>query len=474
MNRAGVAGVPLVLGLFCSLIVTDAALAPPAPAKGAQGAKDPGLAADLVIFRKLVPKLDETVTPAPKVLKGGVAQSNQLQPPPAPPTNVFGFALKAGNNTTKVTYVAGGSSAWLGGLKAGDNIEAAKTYHNGQKAALIVERGGKKYTCLLVLAAPTLDTSWKAQPKLSASAEKSPAQTLADYAIAMVVDNSASMGTKDCAGGISRWQWCHDHISELYGEEHGVLQRNISIVTFDSNFQSRQNCSPGELKSVFEARNPAGETNMAPALAEAFLLVRKPLSYNKPAIVTVISDGRPSDVDNVKQVLIKEINSLAKPDLLSVVFIEVGTPEKYLQELDNDLVKQGAAADCVKVIPFAAASARGLSETLSATLPKPVLKATVTTASAASGTAASTAASTSPGENRAKAAYSSHVYTPSSAPAAATHAPLKATPLVVKAQPPVKAHPTGTSADGAVPAAAPVEVDEKAAVTRNSANKTYK
>ncbi len=125
-----------------------------------------------------------------------------------------------------------------------------------------------------------------------------------------------------------------------------MLQKNISIVTFDSNFHSRQNCSPSELQSVFATADPVGETNMGPALEEAFLLVRRQLDMGKPAIVSVISDGRPSDADRVKQAIIRETHSLAKPQLLSIVFIEVGTPEKYLQELDNDLVKQGRRRHC--------------------------------------------------------------------------------------------------------------------------------
>jgi uncharacterized protein YegL len=306
---------------------------------------------------------------------------------------------------------------------------------------------------------------------LSAKAEKSDTQTLTDYAIAMVVDNSASMGTKDCPGGISRWQWCKEHISVLHSEDRGALQRNISIVTFDSNFHSRQNCSPSELQSVFERGNPSGESNMAPALDEAFLLVRRQLDMGKPAIVSVISDGRPSDVDSVKKAIIRETHALAKPTLLSIVFIEVGTPEHYLQELDNDLVKQGAAADIVKVIPFGVASSQGLSKTLASTIPKPVEK---------SGPLA--AGATVNAQNRAKDAVAGHIYIytppPPHTPAApvsrpASQAVVTPRPAVVPA-PAIKAHASGTPVNGAGAASTAQEVDEKAAALRGSANRTYK
>jgi len=423
-----------------------------------------GLAKDKIIFRSMEATLDPL--PPPKVLHGSVVESTAPGPPA---TNVFGYAERGSLYPTTITYVAPDSVAWLRGLQPGDHVVAAHV--TPEKAVLIVQRGQKKYSCVLrtgALSALTGLADNSDGKKLSAKAEHSDTRTLATYAITMVVDNSASMGTKDCPGGISRWQWCKDHISDLYVEDKGVLQKNISIVTFDSNFHSRQNCSPGELQSVFAGGNPGGETIMAPALEEAFLLVRSQLSSGRPAIVAVISDGRPSDADNVKKTIIKETNVLSRPKLLTIVFIEVGTPEHYLQELDNDLVKQGAAADIVKVIPFSAASSQGLSKTLASTVPKPPpenspktsLSATVST----------------DGPNKAKEAVASHIfiYTPPGPDKKPAPQPTpRPQPPVVPA-PPIKAHPTGVSAEAAAAVAKPLEVDEKAATLKNSANKTYK
>jgi uncharacterized protein YegL len=422
-------------------------------------------AKEKIVFQSLVPKLDPL--PPPKVLHGAVAESNMMT---APATNAFGYAEQKSGYPTTVSYVSPNSVAWHGGLQAGDKITNGRV--DADRAYLIIDRGGKKYGCVLRLGAlsgkPDSGTGGDGK-KLASGAAKSDTQTLTNYSIAMVVDNSASMGTKDCPGDISRWQWCKDHIGELYAEGGGVLQKNISIVTFDSNFHSRQNCSPSELQSVFAAGDPTGESNMGPALQEAFLLVRRQLDMRKPAIVSVISDGRPSDVERVKQAIIRETNILPDPKLLSIIFIEVGSPDHYLQELDNDLVKQGASADIVKVIPFASASSQGLSKTLALTLPKPV-----ESSAKLNGTAAAS------GPNRASQAVAGHVATysfdnRSPSPAATPPAPVKPRPPVVPA-PPVKAHPTGISADGVAQAQSikPVEVDEKAAALRGSANRTYK
>jgi uncharacterized protein YegL len=424
------------------------------------------LAKDKFVFQSLVPKLDPL--PPPKVLRGSVAESTLVTPPPI---NAFGFAEQGKTYPTTVTYVAPNSVAWLGGLQAGDHIVNGRV--KPEKAIFIVQRKGKKYGCVLNANATSVESARQANgagKALSARTEKSDAQTLSSYGIAMVVDNSASMGTKDCPGGISRWQWCKDHISELYIEDKGVLQQNISIVTFDSNFHSRQNCSPSELQSVFAGGDPTGETNMGPALDEAFLLVRRQLDMGKPAIVSVISDGRPSDVERVKAAIIRETKSLPKPQLLSIVFIEVGTPEHYLQELDKDLVKQGAAADIVKVIPFASASSQGLSKTLAATIPKAVDK-----------TSPLSGAVTANTTNKAKEAVTSHIYTYAPpAPGAAGAQKRPAAPVVSASRPApvpapaVKAHPSGTMPEGTAPVAKAQEVDEKAAALRGGANRTYK
>ena len=404
--------------------------------------------------------------PAPKVLRGSVVEST-LAPPPL--TNAFGYAERGSLYPTTITYVAPNSVAWLGGLQPGDHVITGRV--RPDKAVLIVQRGKKRYSCVLdanALSTLTAHGDNSEGKKLQAKAEHSDTQTLTTYAIAMVVDNSASMGTRDCPGAISRWQWCKDHISDLYVEDKGVLQKNISIVTFDSNFHSRQNCSPGELQSVFAGGNPAGETIMAPALEEAFLLVRNQLNSGKPAIIAVISDGRPSDADNVKKTIIRETNALSRPKLLSIVFIEVGTPEHYLQELDSDLVKQGAAADIVKVIPFGAASSQGLSKTLASTVPKSAQQDPVKASLSASVGAS--------GPNKAKEAVASHIFIytpPDPAKKPAPQAAPRPRPVIVPA-PAIKAHPSGISAEGAAAAARPLEVDEKDSTLHNSANKTYK
>jgi uncharacterized protein YegL len=415
------------------------------------------LAKEKVVLQMQTPTLDRL--PPPKVLKGSVGQSVTADEP-AHPTNVLGFSQSGSDYPKTITYVKPGSSAWKAGLQQGDKI--LEEHATSKLAGLIVQRVKKQYFCMIDLSAATAGNN--AQGKPQDKPVNSDAKRLSSRAIVMMVDDSASMGTLDCPGKKSRWQWCREHIQDMYTDNNGLLQKNISIITFDSNYRSYRNCLPSKLADVFNSVTPAGETNMAPALDEAFSLVRAQLERREPALISLISDGRPTDVEAVKKSIVAEVNKLAHPELLSIVFLEVGTPEHYLHELDEDLVKQGASKDIVSVVPFGSVSSQSLTVTLASAVARAdeSLKQNAALAGKVS-------------ENVAKKAVDSHVMTPPSVIEHKLTPPVHATPVV--AQPPIKAHPTGTSPDGKLQSVKvevkPVEVDEKESVLKHAANKTY-
>lgn len=425
-----------------------------------------------------IPSLD--ALPKPKRLQGHIGESMILRPK----VNALGYATDAPNPPETVTYVQPDSLAWKAGLANGDKIlsrAARKPF-----AALIVMRSGKKYLCMIDLRAAAPAQA----PSPATAAKKTPAQILHERSLVMVIDKSASMDTKDCPGGTSRWQWCKQHLEDIYRAENGLLQKEISIITFDSQPRTYANCSPAKLPSVFESTSPDGETNMAPALEEAFHIVRRSLEGGKPALLAIISDGRPTDAEALKKAIINRVNSLKQPKLLSIVFIEVGAPEKYLKELDTELVKQGAAQDVVSVVPLETAHKDGWTNTLSRAVPQE-----------------DTINSTGTGVNKAKEALSAHIYTYdgksqektagkdqiSQTQTVKKQEPIKAHPTGTPAGTPlgtgsgagpnqtppsvVKAHPTGTPPGGnaSTPAVAPpIEVNEKETILKRNANKVYK
>lgn len=409
-----------------------------------------GLAKEKVDLKMLFPQLDRTVVvkkPA-KLLKGTVGQSVRI------PTNIYGFAYDPGKGeeAATITAVDSLSPAWKSGLQVGDKIVGGRKYPS--TVALNIERNHQRYLCVIdVQSPPKSGTPNPASGPSFAKQQHGDAESakmLASYAITLLVDSSASMNTKDCPGGISRWQWCRNQAHNLYTEGQGALQSNISITEFNSGFRSHQNCTFDQFSGIFQTVAPAGETFMAPALTDAFGALRGHLYAGRPAVVTVISDGRPSDVDRLKQTIIEEVNSLRDPSLLTVAFIEVGTPERYLRELDNDLINQGAKADIVTVVPFSTINAQGLTKTLASTIsdrnPKKQAEQHLTAAAntdAQDRMRRTAANQTSWGQFRQQ-------------PQPVQHAP------IIRPAPPIKAHPAGTPAGGSpVAIQKPIEVEER-------------
>jgi uncharacterized protein YegL len=302
-------------------------------------------------YQKLLPKLD--TLPAPKEpakkLKGGIRHSEIL--PAKDVGNPWGYLPFGAATPYAVSTVVPASPAFFSGLRTGDRILYAEL--SASKDQLVVERAGKKYSCIMTLSGQVE----KSQP--SADAQK-----LADHEIVLLIDSSASMLTKDCPGGSSRWDWCKSQATDLFNEGKELFKNKVSVTTFNSQMRSFANCKIDSLEQVFAQTLPEGETIMAPAIDDAMSTLRSQIYAGRPAVISVITDGRPTDVEPLKKKITQIANDLRDPSLLTIAFIEIGTPERYLKELDNDLVKQGAKEDIVTVFPFSAVAGQGLAKTL--------------------------------------------------------------------------------------------------------------
>lgn len=308
----------------------------------------------------MLPKLDTVTedTTKTKKLIGKVGQN--LSIPIKDPGNPWGFMPFLSKSPCYVSYVLPNSAAWKAGLRAGDIIQRQK--FNEDKGAMIVVRNGREYACLMKLE-PGQDSAGI----LQAAAQKQVETSLANHSFVLLVDSSSSMNTKDCPGSVSRWEWCRRQAEDLCSKINLMaanLNSRIDITTFNSNFAAHSHCKLNSLAEVFRDNIPDGETNMTPAIEDAVNTFSSTLYYGKPVVMAIITDGRPTDPEQVKKRIIRLANELRDPSLLTVVFIEIGTPEKYLRELDDDLTKQGAKADLVTLIPFSTVNSQGLPKTL--------------------------------------------------------------------------------------------------------------
>lgn len=414
-------------------------------------------------FKRLIPTLD--VLPAPVKLQASIQQNVSA----ILPTNIFGYAQKPEGNTALVSYVAPGSDAYKHGLLQGDRILAAQSGPDGM--ALIVERNKKRYSCTFNTRKPELAAD---SPALKGKVAN--AQALLDYQLVLLVDRSASMRTKDCPGDISRWQWCRNNTQKLLNQSLAATASNLAIIAFDTSYKTYERNNQDSLGQIFRDELPDGETLMAPALTEAFRLVYRQLQNSKPAMVVVISDGRPTDFDQVKRRLIDQSNTLSKPELLQVMFFQIGSGENSLAELDTGLVAQGAKADLVSVTPFTKVDSQGIATTLvDAALQSQKAQADKLAAQKSHGLSGNVQQDA---QSLARRAAANRLVV---IPQVKAHAPeglglnktVKAHAVAGNRIEPVKPHPTGVVANNAK-AKKVEEVDEKEVVRRERANQTYK
>ncbi len=408
-------------------------------------------AKDKIKLEKLYPKLDKL--PPPVLLKAGIGTNVAL------PANIndFGYAQNSNSFPCKITFVDPRSNAWSSGLQPNDKL--LSTSFDTKGATLIVERNGKKYLCQI--------SAYKAPVATQKKVADENSKSLVKHEIILLVDSSASMNTNDCPNGKSRWQWCRDQAGNLLKEN--ILAGKTSIGLFSSNFSSHAHCSLSDLPRVFENNSASGETNLAPPLKDALTSLSSQLYAGRPALIAIITDGRPTDVDKVRKLLIDTANSLKDPTLLNITFIEIGTPEKYLKEFDTDLVRQGAKADIVSLYPFNDVNKNGMVKILAQSVkrPEPTTQAASLTEAQIKLQASIKAAEE---KRQLQEARSKVLQESANKRYSFTPPPKPQVPHTVSKPKPVsiKAHPTGILQNPGV-----TEINERESVLKDGANKTY-
>lgn len=170
--------------------------------------------------------------------------------------------------------------------------------------------------------------------------------------VEMIVDKSASMGTRDCPGGKSRWDYARESAVGLarYAEQHDP--DGITVVPFSGTWKIHENTTSNKMDQVFSEHSPMGGTDTAGVLADRFAayLERKGKGQAKPTLFFVLTDGEPNDKTAVAQVITQFTHKLDKDEEAAVQFVQVGNDPAaaaFLKQLDDDLVTAGAKFDVV-------------------------------------------------------------------------------------------------------------------------------
>lgn len=174
-----------------------------------------------------------------------------------------------------------------------------------------------------------------------------------DYVL--VIDRSGSMTGVDTHNGKSRWSNAQESTLALAQKLNEYDPDGITVYAFNDKFKKWPNTTPSTVDGIWREVEPGGGTTLAPVLRDIFndYLARKAKGQTKAngEIALVVTDGEPSDRDEVAKEIVKFTKSLDNGDgEYGISFIQVGRDAgaaSFLKKLDDDLVSQGAKFDIV-------------------------------------------------------------------------------------------------------------------------------
>jgi len=302
---------------------------------------------------------------------------------------------KSGTNDVKVSKVKPGSEAGNKGVQENDVIQDARVEPN--VIVLSINRDGRVFTLTLdrketnpvplqamqpkldvpvpkpfTLKASQFQSTVKKQdiPVLTVLQQK--LKPLADYTVELIVDRSLSMRRRDCPGRESRWNWCGDQAEELARNISPLLPKGISITTFAHDHEVYEHSTAQKIVEVFENPHFQLGTFLYEAIndrLENYFAKRRPGS--KPLLIAVVTDGLPTPMPQpamVRDKLISATKRMKDSREITVVFLQIGgrdpSGERFLHDLDVNLVNNGARYDIVHTILFSQLMQSGLSQAL--------------------------------------------------------------------------------------------------------------
>jgi uncharacterized protein with von Willebrand factor type A (vWA) domain len=196
-------------------------------------------------------------------------------------------------------------------------------------------------------------------------------EQLKKYDFIVLVDKSGSMSTQDCPGGKSRWDYAQENVLAIARECQKYDDNGITVGVFANKLKLYENVTDGAgmLEKIFTENQPAGSTDTAGALDQ---VIQEYLSSKaKPIIVVIITDGIPDDEPALISVIVKATKKISTREEIGLEFIQIGKDQHahaFLDRLDNNMTKEGAALDIVNTVTADDLGDRLISDVLIASL----------------------------------------------------------------------------------------------------------
>lgn len=182
-------------------------------------------------------------------------------------------------------------------------------------------------------------------------------EELKKYDFIVLVDKSGSMDEPNRAGSKqTRWEHAQEACLQMARECMKYDDNGITVGVFHNKLKLYKNVTDGadQLKKIFQENQPGGGTDTALAVKtvidEYLASKAKDATTAKPIIVVILTDGIPEDEAALVKVIVDASKKITSREEIGLEFIQVGDDahaKEFLNRLDNDLTKEGAALDIV-------------------------------------------------------------------------------------------------------------------------------
>ncbi|APR78250.1 Hypothetical protein A7982_03597 [Minicystis rosea] len=176
-----------------------------------------------------------------------------------------------------------------------------------------------------------------------------------DYTL--IIDKSGSMSITDQPGGRSRWAAAEESALALATKCRSLDPDGITLYLFASRARRFDNVGPERVAQAFRENEPAGGTDLAGVLKQAFasFFDRKAARQLKPngETIVVVTDGEPDDPKAVMRTIVDATRRMDRDEELAVLLVQVGDDPRatrFLKMLDDDLHRAGAKFDICDTI----------------------------------------------------------------------------------------------------------------------------
>ena len=164
------------------------------------------------------------------------------------------------------------------------------------------------------------------------------------------IDVSASMGAKDCPGGLTRIEFLKEKVILFANEASKWDEDGIDVLTFGHQVKVLPNVTAQVAADTIGAlRASEGSTDTAGAIAAAYK--RHQETKSEQTVLFLATDGEPNDREAVKAAIVKIANEIKDEHEFAISFLTVGVIapglDAFLTGLDDDL--KGAKVDIVDV-----------------------------------------------------------------------------------------------------------------------------